>query len=154
MLRKPNIVGTLLIAIVALLISSPHMANVGAQEDTPTTEDTTLTTATAQQSAFVIICDSKPNQIIVLDSTGEWLPTVRQAYIAIEIGKPSTIVCSMWSGQFKPTNIASKTWSLSQIKTVSVTQFQIYIDKLQIDPLAIAKENAGDTGTPPDSSKE
>jgi hypothetical protein len=91
-------------------------------------------------TAFVILCDENPSQIIVLDSNGAWMPGVRTAAISVEIGKPvAKIVCTLWDGPFRPTNPQTMNLQLSQIKSVSVDEFQDYVDKLQNDPMAVAR---------------
>lgn len=144
MLRKTSF-SIAAIAAVVLFSSGPNLQSFG--QESPTEEETTLTTAApAQGSAFIIVCDSSPNQVIVLDSQGKWLPTVRSAKVEIEIGKPASITCVMWSGQFKPSNPETRTWTLSQMKSVNAQQFQTYVDQLQTNPNAIAQGMTGNSG--------
>lgn len=106
----------------------------------------------ATASAYLIICDSDPEKIIVLDESGKWLPTVKSADIQFAVGQKPKITCILYSGAFKPTNPTTKTSLLSEVKTVTATEFQGMIDSLQVDPSALRKNkvkpsNSGGTKT-------
>lgn len=88
---------------------------------------------------FIIFTDSNPDQLIVLDENGKWLPTVKSVTITMTLGTPATCSCTLWNGFFKPTNPAKKTWPLKQARSVPAAEFQTMIDKLQKDELAVAK---------------
>lgn len=89
--------------------------------------------------AFVVICDSSPDRIIVLDELGKWVHRVKEAEIRIE-GQVSTIKCLMYEGTFRPSNPEIKVWKLIQIKSVPDAEFQSLIDGLQTDPDAVKKK--------------
>jgi len=131
------------------IIAQDSVPPLDSDSDSPTIEETTLASAptatTPAANAFVIVCDSRPNQIIVLDAQGKWIPTVQSATIKVEIGHSPQITCVMWSGLFKPTNPETKVWTLAQMKSVTAQQFQQYVDQLQTDPSAIARSLSGGT---------
>ncbi len=88
-------------------------------------------------SAFVVVCDAKPGQMIVLDSTGQWVSGVKVIKLDLEVGQVPSISCIIYEGQYRPSKPTTKTWVLTQIKTVSAADFQQMIDSLQTDPNAI-----------------
>lgn len=91
-------------------------------------------------SILVIVCDSNPEKWLVLDSDGKWIHAVRSIEVKLEIGKSTPrAICTMWSGPIRPTNPEIKTWDLSQLKTVSPTEFDQMVDSVQSDPEAIKK---------------
>jgi hypothetical protein len=90
------------------------------------------------QPVFLVICDSSPSKIIVLDDTGKWLHRVRDTEIKID-GSTPIIKCTLYEGHYRPTSPEIKVWRLNQIKTVSETEFQNMINKLQSDPEAVKK---------------
>lgn len=92
------------------------------------------------KSVFLIVCDSAPNKIIILDDTGRWIHRVKEAEIKIDGSSTSTVKCLMYEGAFRPSQPETKTWRLSQIKTVSDVDFQGMIDGLQTDPEAVKKK--------------
>lgn len=87
---------------------------------------------------FIIFTDSSPDQIIVLDENGKWMPDIRSMSINMTIGEQPTCTCTMWSGFYKPTNPAKETWPLKQARSATPEEFQQMIDKLQRDPSALA----------------
>ncbi len=91
--------------------------------------------------AYAIICESQPDRVIVLDSTGKWLANVKIVDIKLNVGSPiapaATMSCTMYEGQVKPSEPQVKTWRLIQLKTLSAHEFQQKIDSLQTDPNAI-----------------
>ncbi len=88
-------------------------------------------------NAFVIACDAKPGQVLVLDTSGKWLSGVKEIDIKFEIGKEASITCTIYEGVLRPSRPITKTWILAQMKTVSSTEFQKMVDLLQKDPDAI-----------------
>jgi len=130
-------------AVILASVLLSQFTTVAAQEKTATKTPTSTqkSTISTGKSVFMIVCDAKPGQLLVLNEKGEWISTVKAVEINMEIGKKATVSCTMWSGQFKPTNPDSKTWELQQLRSVSAAQFQTYIDKLQVDPAAITREN-------------
>ena len=90
---------------------------------------------------FVIVCDAKPGQMLILNDQGDWVPDAREAKINVAIGpeaKPS-IECTMWTGLFRPTNPVIRNGTVNQIKSVNIDEFQKMVDDLQVDPSAIKK---------------
>lgn len=85
-------------------------------------------------SAFLVSCESQPNKVIVLDSTGKWVSTVKSIEIKFDIGAPATLVCVCYEGNFKPTKPQVKSWNLVQIKTVGAAEFQQMVDAVQGNP--------------------
>ena len=90
-------------------------------------------------NALMIVCDAEPSKFILLDSEGKWLSSVREAKLNYTLQAPPTIECTMYEGAFKPKNPKMKTWSITEIKSVSSEDFYGYIDALQEDPFAIKK---------------
>lgn len=89
---------------------------------------------------LVIVCDSNPEQILVLDSDGKWIPSVQSIEVKLEIGRSTPkAICTMWSGPLKPKNPEVKIWNLSQLKSVSASEFEQMVDSVQTDPEAIKK---------------
>lgn len=88
-------------------------------------------------SVFLIACDSQPNKVLVLDSTGKWLSAVKSVEIKFEIGQPVVITCTLYEGYLKPTKPQVKSWQLAQMKTVAPTEFQQMVDSVQSNPDAI-----------------
>ena len=94
----------------------------------------------ASGSILVIVCDSKPEKLLVLDATGKWIPAVQSVELKLEIGRTTPkAICTLWSGPIKPTNPEVKTWDLAQLKSVSAAEFDKMIDSVQTDPDAIKK---------------
>lgn len=88
-------------------------------------------------SVFLIVCDAKPGQVIVLDQNGKWISSVKGVEIKFDVGKSPTITCVIYEGLFRPSNPQTKTWVLAQMKTVASSEFQKMVDSLQTDPEAI-----------------
>lgn len=116
-----------------------------ATETESTTEDTVAAAiqdlAPKTNHVFVIFTDSKPDQIIILDENGKWIPDVKSITIEMTIGEQPTCTCTIWSGFYKPTNPTTKTWPLKQARSASPEEFQNMIDKLQKDEAALAAAN-------------
>ena len=110
-------------------------------KDSPSTPTATPKSTPKIESEFVyiIVCDAKPDQILLLNNNGVWLQTVRSVDIKFSIDIPPTVTCTMWSGPYRPTNPEVKIWGLSQIKSVNITEFQDMVDSLQSDPEAIRR---------------
>lgn len=139
-----------LLPLVALLIVGLAYGQETTENELPRLDDgnTTAAAPAAANSVFIICCDAKPGQILVLDSTGKWLSTVRDAEIKFTIGETvPTVKCTMWSGPFKPTNPEVRNWTLAQLKSVTATEFQQMVDSLQSDPEAIRRRVTQPAGT-------
>lgn len=108
------------------------------QADTPAPTPTVILPKT--EHVFVIVTDSKPDQIIVLDDKGKWISNVREVRLAMNLGSPAQCTCTMWDGFFRPTTPLEQKWPLKQLKSVTATEFQGMIDKLQSDHNAAAKQ--------------
>lgn len=91
----------------------------------------------ADGNVFVVLCDARPGQLLVINSEGKWLAGVRSVEIKSEVGKDATISCQMWDGPIRPSRPQVKTWTLAQVKTIPQTEFQRLVDSLQTDPDAI-----------------
>lgn len=120
---------TLLSLISASLITAVNLPQEGKQEP--------------EKSAFLIICDTNPSKVIVLDDTGKWMHRVRETEIKIDGN--TMMKCTMYEGYYRPSSPEVKTWKLAQIKTVSETEFQTMINSLQISPDAVRKQMAQDS---------
>jgi len=108
------------------------------EEDAPSVKkDDEIPRLDASMSAFVIVCDSQPSKMLVLDSTGKWMSTVKSVDVKVEIGQPATITCTLYEGYLKPTKPQVRTWQLAQMKTVTATEFQQMVDAIQSNPDAI-----------------
>lgn len=134
-----------MVAAVAVFCLSTMQTSAFAQdsEGLPSlTEDNTpsVEVKSDPKSVFLLICESNPEQLCVLDSSGSWISDVRSAKINFTIGstKPQ-IECTMWAGPFKPSSPRVSTWDLIQIKSVSQEKFQTVIDSLQNDSAAVRK---------------
>ena len=133
----------LMVVAVAAFCLSTMQTSAYAQdtEGLPSlTEESTPSVSTNPKSVFLIICESNPEQLCVLDSKGSWISDVRSAKINFTIGstKPQ-IECTMWAGPFKPSAPRVSTWDLVQIKSVDQDKFQTVIDSLQNDSSAVRK---------------
>lgn len=113
-------------------------------KDPPTAPTTTPkpTPEMGKEFVYIIVCDAKPDQILLLNNSGVWLQTVRSVDIKFSIDIPPTVTCTMWAGPYRPTNPEVKVWGLSQIKSVNITEFQDMVDSLQTDPEAIRRRVA------------
>ena len=109
----------------------PSLAETEAQTSVNTADTKTV---------FLLICESDPQLLCVLDNKGNWINEVRSAKINFTIGegKPQ-IECTMWAGPFKPSKPKVITWDLIQIKSIDKQKFQTIIDSLQSDPSAVRK---------------
>ncbi len=113
-----------------------------AQAEVPVPAPTPITTpvvAPQNQLVFLIFTNDKPENIIVLDSTGKWMPDVRSVTINMSLGQPPACECVMWSGPFKPSSPIRATYTLKQAKSVTQEEFQKMIDDLQLNPNALKK---------------
>lgn len=91
-------------------------------------------------SILVIVCDSKPEKLLVLDAAGKWIPSVQSIEVKLEIGRTTPkAICTLWSGPIKPTKPEVRTWDLAQLKSVSSSEFDQMVDQVQSDPEAIRK---------------
>lgn len=90
-------------------------------------------------AVFLIVCDSDPTKIIVLDNSGKWMNNVKAANVSMKLGQPTSLECIMWDGPFKPSNPSCLTWELLQLQSMSAVEFQKMTDGLQSDPLFIKK---------------
>ena len=107
----------------------------------PTPVPTPVPGTITKDSVFIIICDEKPGQVFVIDSAGKWLSTIRDVTISFSIGqKIPSVVCTLWSGPFKPTNPEIKTFELVQLKSVTNNEFQSMIDASETDPEVISHQ--------------
>ena len=93
------------------------------------------------KQVFVMVCDSAPHKLIILDESGKWMHRVKEADIRIDNGN-STVRCMLYEGSFKPTSPEVKTWRLAQLKSITEAEFQSHIDNLQTDPDAVKKAMA------------
>lgn len=118
---------------------TPPKPQEESQESQESQEETqTQSTKYSTEHIFIIFTDSKPDQVIVLDDNGIWMPDVKSIKIEMEIGQQPTCSCVMWSGYYKPSNPFKQTWSLKQARSVDPEKFQSMIDDLQKDPSAIS----------------
>ncbi len=121
-------------------VVDPPAAKTKAKPPAPTNPDTGSDndqTPKASGNVFVIVCDAKPGQMIVLDGDGKWVPSVKGIEIKFDVGQSPTLTCTIYEGQFKPSRPQMKSWTISQMKTVSNAEFQRMVDSLQTDPEAI-----------------
>ncbi len=88
-------------------------------------------------SAFVIVCDSAPGKVIVLDKDGKWISTTKAVDVRFIIGHEATISVVIYEGIVKPSKPEIRVWHLAQLKSVSALEFQKMVDNLQTDPTAI-----------------
>lgn len=88
---------------------------------------------------YVVTDETNPGKIIVLDTNGKWLPTVREIRqeTTLITGQNPTVVCVMYEGTYRPTQPSVKTWQLMQSKTVTSHEFQRLVDDLQTNPDAL-----------------
>lgn len=100
-------------------------------------------------AAFLIVCDSDPSQILVLDSTGKWLPDVKEAEVVVKLGRPAQLKCILWAGNIKPSKPAILSWDLAQIQSASLEEFQGMVDGLQSDPTFIKRVKETKKPIPP-----
>lgn len=123
--------------VLPLLLVVAAIGLVHAQEpDTPAPP-------VANDSVFIIVCDAQPSQVLVLDSNGKWLSSVRTIEMTLVIGDTSPKVKgTMWSGPIKPKTPIVKTWTLAQLKSVTEEEFTEMVDSLQGDPDAIRRRVA------------
>ena len=127
------------IPVAAVPVEAIPVAEAPIQAPVPAAPD--KTPVATENSVFIIICDEKPGQAFVLDSTGKWLSTVRDVTISFTIGqKVPSVICTLWSGPFKPSNPEVKAFELMQLKSVTNAEFQSMIDALQTDPDAISRQ--------------
>ncbi len=89
--------------------------------------------------AYLVVCDSDPSKIIVLDVTGKWLSEVKTASIVIKIGSPATLRCELYSGSIRPSRPNIMNWDLAQVQSVTNADFQSMIDNLQTDPTYVKR---------------
>jgi hypothetical protein len=123
------------VMLVAMTIGLTY-AQEPAAPDTP---------AVSEDSVFVIVCDAKPSQWLVLDSTGKWVSGVRSVEVTLTIGSATpTVKGTLWSGPIKPKNPQVKTWKLVQLKSVTEAEFQEMLDSLQTDSDAIRRRVTGE----------
>lgn len=133
-----------LLALATLILFVTASAQDATTAELPRLDDgaaiVPVTPVAPTNSVFIIVCDAKPGQILVLDSTGTWLSTVRDAKIEFIIGENTPkVTCTMWSGPLKPTKPDVKSWDLAQLKSVTDAEFQKMVDSLQVDPEAIRR---------------
>lgn len=93
------------------------------------------------KAAFLLICDTTPSKVIILDETGKWLHRAKEIEVKVD-GSTSTIKCTLYEGHYRPSSPEIKSFRLSQVKTVSETEFQTMINNLQTDPDAVRKSMA------------
>lgn len=122
-------------SLVAMLMASPI-------QDIPRLDD--------PKSAFLLICDTSPSKIILLDEAGRWMHRVKEIEVRID-GNSSVVKCTSYEGHYRPTSPDVRQFRLSQVKTVSESEFQVMINNLQTDPDAVRKSMAS-TGA--DSSNQ
>ena len=122
-------------SMVAILLALPV-------QDIPRLDD--------PKSAFLLICDSSPSKIILLDEAGRWMHRVKEIEVRID-GNSSVVKCTSYEGHYRPTSPDVRQFRLSQVKTVSESEFQAMINNLQTDPDAVRKSMAA-TGS--DSSNQ
>lgn len=106
----------------------------------PIQPSTTNTRTQSDSHVFIIIADSSPDQVIVLDANGKWLPDIKSVTFTVTIGEDPTCTCVMWSGFYRPTDPVEITWPLRQVRSVGLTEFKSMIDSLQNDPMALAND--------------
>ena len=135
-----------LFAIAIMTVQSESNLAFGQDETVDQTDVTTLPSLTetadvkAVKAVFLLLCESDPQLMCVLDADGIWISNVRSAKIDFVIGlaKPQ-IECTMWSGPFKPTKPKVTSWDLLQVKSVTKDKFQTVVDSLQTDSAAVKK---------------
>lgn len=124
-----------------LLLSNVYCAaECSAQTAAVVEQPTQVANPTSPQVVFLIFTNDKPENIIVLDATGKWMPDVRSVTINMVLGQTPTCECVMWSGPFKPSNPTKAVYSLKQAKSVTTDEFKQMVDDLQSNPSALTKK--------------
>lgn len=122
-----------------LAIAILFVASVGLSQEIKDDAIPRLDGGDVMRPCFLIVCDSAPNRILILDDAGKWMHRVKETEIKIDSNQSSTVKCLMYEGAFRPSRPESKTWRLSQVRTVSDAEFQALVDNLQTDPEAVKK---------------
>lgn len=138
MFKPATILFSFLLVSGGLLLAQDEAEEQGGSDPKVTAALQDLAPKTSH--VFVIFTDSKPDQIIVLDENGSWIPDVKSILIEMTIGEQPQCTCTIWSGFYKPTAPTKKTWPLKQARSVTPDEFQEMIDKLQADPGTLAGE--------------
>ena len=99
------------------------------------------------KTTFLLVCDTAPSKIIVLDDNGKWLHRVKEAEIKID-GTTASIRCTLYEGHYRPTSPDIKIYRLSQVKSISESDFQTLINNLQDDPTAVKRFLSGSDNIP------
>lgn len=141
------------VAWACMLLTAQSLVAQDANQNQPTNQNPPVNQETAESPpdsqaivddapvtdhVFIIFTDSKPDQLIVLDDNGTWMPNVKSVKIEMTIGEAPTCTCTMWEGYYKPSNPITKTWSLKQAQSATPQEFQGMIDSLQKNPSALA----------------
>jgi len=96
---------------------------------TVTTNETEINNPTIQDKPILILINEEsPDQIIVFDSTGKWLDTIKSIAINIDVGTGSIMATTtLWKGILKPKNPKIQKYRVKELKSVTTEMFN---DKL------------------------
>ena len=119
---------------VMTLVLFASVSMVCAQDEDPAPDPVPQ----ASNDVYVIVCDAEPGQMVVLDSNGVWLSSVRTVEITFTIGAANPKAkCTMWAGPIRPNNPVVENWNLAELKSVAAEEFQEMLDSLQTNPEAV-----------------
>ena len=127
----------LALMFVMTLVLFASVSMVCAQDD-PAPDPPAPVDTPANNDVYVIVCDAEPGQMVVLDSNGVWLSSVRTVEITFTIGASNPKAkCTMWAGPIRPNNPVVENWNLAELKSVAAEEFQEMLDSLQTNPEAV-----------------
>ena len=112
--------------IVCLLFSATIAV---AQDNSPTPED--VAKSNDPPSILLLVNESQPNQVIVYDTKGVWLFSIRQIKITLDLaGAGIKAECMAWKGVYKPTAPKKFTAIVKEIKSIPSSAFKERVEEL------------------------
>lgn len=116
------------LSIVCLLA----FASIASAQDS---KDTELPAAQSIQSnptaILMLVNESTPNQVIVYDESGEWLSSIREIKLTIDLlGTGIQAQCVSWKGVLRPSSPKEFKTKVREIKSITAEDFEARLSKL------------------------
>jgi hypothetical protein len=106
------------LSLVCLLIFA---STIFAQEIEPTKQ---VPAESNPATILLLLNESQPNQVIVYDSKGEWLSSIREIKLTIDLlGTGIQAECTSWKGVLRPSSPKKYTTQVKEIKSITSDDF-------------------------------
>ena len=86
---------------------------------------------TEEKPILILINESSPDQMIIFDSNGVWLDSIKSGTLELEIGTGKiTATLLSWKGVIKPKNPKTSKYKVKELKSVTSVEFENQLEQL------------------------